>query len=169
MIPQAGLGYDQLRGERAITSLDKPFTPSRRSTERVARQNPIGPPPSFRPASPCPRQDRLVSRVTGVTSRTFTRGPSLHKQLRASRFPFVYGFLPYPRHAHELPGPCFKTDDADSIHSIPTTQLLTVRSSSILSCNRHPLYRSVVSGAFHPASAALFNFRSRYIVYYRFG
>ena len=76
MIPQAGLGYDQLRGERAITSLDKPFTPSRRSTERVARQNPIGPPPSFRPASPCPRQDRLVSRVTGVTSRTFTRCPS---------------------------------------------------------------------------------------------
>ena len=73
MIPLAGLGYDQLRGERAITSLDKPFTPSRRSTERVARQNPIGPPPSFRPASPCPRQDRLVSRVTGVTSRTFTR------------------------------------------------------------------------------------------------
>ena len=76
MIPQTGLGYDQLRGERAITSLDKPFTPSRRSTERVARQNPIGPPPSFRPASPCPRQDRLVSRVTGVTSRTFTRRPS---------------------------------------------------------------------------------------------
>ena len=76
MIPQAGLGYDQLRGERAITSLDKPFTPSRRSTERVARQNPFGPPPSFRPASPCPRQDRLVSRVTGVTSRTFTRRPS---------------------------------------------------------------------------------------------
>jgi hypothetical protein len=76
MIPLAGLGYDQLRGERAITSLDKPFTPSRRSTERVARQNPIGPPPSFRPASPCPRQDRLVSRVTGVTSRTFTRRPS---------------------------------------------------------------------------------------------
>jgi hypothetical protein len=77
MIPQTGLGYDQLRGERAITSLDKPFTPSRRSTERVARQNPFGPPPSFRPASPCPRQDRLVSRVTGVTSRTFTRCPSL--------------------------------------------------------------------------------------------
>ena len=76
MILQAGLGYDQLRGERAITSLDKPFTPSRRSTERVARQNPIGPPPSFRPASPCPRQDRLVSRVTGVTSRAFTRRPS---------------------------------------------------------------------------------------------
>jgi hypothetical protein len=76
MIPQAGLGCDQLRGERAITSLDKPFTPSRRSTERVARHNPIGPPPSFRPASPCPRQDRLVSRVTGVTSRTFTRRPS---------------------------------------------------------------------------------------------
>ena len=72
MIPQAGLGYDQLRGERAITSLDKPFTPSRRSTERVARQNPIGPPPSFRPASPCPRQDRLVSRVTAVTSGAFT-------------------------------------------------------------------------------------------------
>lgn len=75
MIPQAGLGYDQLRGERAITSLDKPFTPSRRSTERVARQNPIGPPPSFRPASPCPRQDRLVSRVTGVTSRTYHTSP----------------------------------------------------------------------------------------------
>lgn len=77
MIPQAGLGYDQLRGERAITSLDKPFTPSRRSTERVARQNPIGPPPSFRPASPCPRQDRLDSRVTAVTSGAFTPRPSL--------------------------------------------------------------------------------------------
>ena len=76
MIPQAGLGYDQLRGERAITSLDKPFTPSRRSTERVARQNPIGPPPSFRPASPCPRQDRLDSRVTAVTSGAFTPRPS---------------------------------------------------------------------------------------------
>jgi hypothetical protein len=31
------------------------------------------------------------------------------------------------------------------------------------------LSKPVVSGAFHPASAALFNFRSRYIVFYRFG
>jgi hypothetical protein len=92
MIPQAGLGYDQLRGERAITSLDKPFTPSRRSTERVARQNPIGPPPSFRPASPCPRQDRLVSRVTGVTSRTFTRGPSLQSSCGLLGFPSFTAF-----------------------------------------------------------------------------
>ena len=92
MIPQAGLGYDQLRGERAITSLDKPFTPSRRSTERVARQNPFGPPPSFRPASSCPRQDRLVSRVTGVTSRTFTRGPSLHSSCGLLGFPSFTAF-----------------------------------------------------------------------------
>lgn len=168
MIPQAGLGYDQLRGERAITSLDKPFTPSRRSTERVARQNPFGPPPSFRPASPCPRQDRLVSRVTGVTSRTFTRRPSLQAAAGLS-LSLRLQFLPYPRHAHELPGPCFKTDEADSIHSSPTTQSLTLRSPSIYSCNQLPLSRPMVSGAFHPASAALFNFRSRYIVYYRFG
>ena len=76
MIPQAGLGCDQLRGERAITSLDKPFTPTLSSTERVARQNPFGPPPSFRPASPWPSLDRLVSRVMRVTSRAFTRRPS---------------------------------------------------------------------------------------------
>jgi hypothetical protein len=75
MILQAGLGCDQLRGERAITSLDKPFTPSPRSTERVARQYPIGPPPGFRPASPCPGQDRLASRVTGVTSRAIHTSP----------------------------------------------------------------------------------------------
>lgn len=76
MIPQAELGCDQLRGERAITSLDKPFTPRLSSTERVARQNPFGPPPSFRPASPWPSLDRLVSRVVRVTSRAFTRRPS---------------------------------------------------------------------------------------------
>ena len=75
MIPQAGLGYDQLRGERAITSLDKPFTPRPSSTERVARQNPFGPPPSFRPASPWPGLDRLVSRVMGVTSRAIHTPP----------------------------------------------------------------------------------------------
>ena len=91
MIPQAGLCYDQLRRERAITSLDKPFTPSRRSTERVARQNPIGPPPNFRPASPCPRQDRLASRVTAVTAGTIHTLP-LTLRLRAYRFPFAYGF-----------------------------------------------------------------------------
>ncbi len=101
MIPQAGLGYDQLRRERAITSLDKPFTPSRRSMERVARQNPIGPPPSFRPASPCPRQDRLASRVTAVTSGTIHTLP-LTRRLQAYRFPYAYGFLPYSRHVREL-------------------------------------------------------------------
>ncbi len=168
MIPQAELGCDQLRGERAITSLDKPFTPTLSSTERVARQNPFGPPPSFRPASPWPSLDRLVSRVMRVTSRAY-HTPPLTRRLRACRFPFVYGCSPYPRHAHELPGPCFKTDDADSIRSGPTTQSLAPRSPSISSCNQHPLSRPMVSGTFHPASAALFNFRSRYIVYYRFG
>jgi hypothetical protein len=168
MIPQAGLGCDQLRRERAISSLDKPFTPTLSSTERVARHNPFGPPPSFRPASPWPSLDRLASRVMGVTSRTY-HTPPLTRRLRAYRFPFVYGSSPYPCHAHELPGPCFKTDDADSIHSSPTTQSLMLRSPSILSCNQHPLSKPVVSGAFHPASAALFNFRSRYIVFYRFG
>jgi hypothetical protein len=76
MIPQARLGCDQLCRERAITSLDKPFTPTLSSKERVARHNPLGPPPSFRPASPWPSLDRLDSRVMGVTSRTFTRCPS---------------------------------------------------------------------------------------------
>ncbi len=167
MVPQVGLGYDQLRGERAITSLDRSFTPSRRSTERVARHNPIGPPPSFRPASPCPRQDRLVSRVTAVTSGTYHTSP-LTRRLRACWFPFAYDLLSYSRHVHELPGPCFKTDDADSIVSTPTDELLHFRSPRVLSYNRHPLNRSLVSETFHPASAALFNFRSRYIVYYRF-
>ena len=140
MISQIGLGCDQLRGERAITSLDKPFTPSRRSTERVARQNPFGPPPSFRLASPCPRQDRLVSRIMRVTSRTY-HTPLLTQRLRACWFPFAYGLLPYSRHAHELPGPCFKTDDAVSIHSTPSTQSLVIRSWSISSFRPHPLNR----------------------------
>jgi hypothetical protein len=168
MIPQAGLGCDQLRGERAITSLDKPFTPRPKSTERVARQNPFGPPPSFRLASPCSGLDRLVSRVMGVTSRTIHTSP-LTRRLRACRFPYVYGLTPYPRHAHELPGPCFKTDDADPVRSGPTTESLLPRSPSIYPFHQHPLYRLLVSGTFHPASAALFNFRSRYVVYYRFG
>jgi hypothetical protein len=169
MVPRVRLGCDQLRGERAITSLDKPFTPSRRSTERVARHNPIGPPPSFRPASPCPRQDRLDSRVTAVTTGTCHTPPLTAKAAAGLLVSLRLRFLPYSRHVRELPGPCFETDDADPINSSPTKGSLLFRSSSFSSFNQHPLYRSLVSGAFHPAPAALFNFRSRYIVYYRFG
>lgn len=70
-LPRLGLGCDPLRRELAITGLDWSFAPSLRSEERVARQHPFGPPPSFRLASPCPRLDRPVSSVTVVTSGLF--------------------------------------------------------------------------------------------------
>ena len=59
--PPGGLGCDPLRGEPAITELDWSFAPRPGSEERIARQNPCGPPPGFRLASPCPGLDRSVS------------------------------------------------------------------------------------------------------------
>lgn len=59
--PPGRLGWDPLREEPATTELDWSFAPRPKSEERIARQNPCGPPPGFRPASSCPGLDRSVS------------------------------------------------------------------------------------------------------------
>ncbi len=53
--------WDPLRWELAITELDWLLAPCPRSEDRVARQDPCGPPPGFRPASSCRGHDRSVS------------------------------------------------------------------------------------------------------------
>ena len=58
---------DKFREEPAISSLDWPFTPIRRSSERFAHHYPFGPPPPFRGASTCPRIDQLASGIPPVT------------------------------------------------------------------------------------------------------
>lgn len=58
--PLGALGWDPLREEPATTELDWSFAPRPKSEERIARQNPCGPPPGFRPASSCSGLDRSV-------------------------------------------------------------------------------------------------------------
>ncbi len=58
---------DKFRGEPAISSLDWPFTPIRRSSERFAHHYRFGPPPPFRGASTCPRIDQLASGIPPMT------------------------------------------------------------------------------------------------------
>ncbi len=70
-LPRSRLGCDPLWRELAITGLDWSFAPSPRSEERIARQYPFGPPPSFRLTSTCPGLDRPVSSVIAVTSGHF--------------------------------------------------------------------------------------------------
>ena len=94
--PPAGLPCEALRREPAITGLDWSFAPRRGSGERIARQNPFGPPPGFRPASPCPRLDRPVSGLTAVTPGPLRPRPSpgVDPRLRACRFPYGFGVNP---------------------------------------------------------------------------
>ncbi len=89
-LPRSRLGCDPLRRELAITGLDWSFAPSPRSEERIARQHPFGPPPSFRLTSPCPRLDRPVSSFTAVTPGPFrpSASPALG-WLRAFGFPLL--------------------------------------------------------------------------------
>ena len=60
--------------------------------DRIARQNPFRPPPGFRPASPCPGLDRLVSILTAMTPSPFRLRPLRIASLQACRFPFAFGF-----------------------------------------------------------------------------
>ena len=86
--PPARLSLEIFRRELAISELDWPFTPSPRSTERVARHHPYGPPPGFRPASPCPRLDHSLSGFIPVISDPFRSRPSRLTALRTCRFPY---------------------------------------------------------------------------------
>jgi hypothetical protein len=70
-LPRSRLCCDILRKELAITELDWSFAPSPRSEDRIARQNPFGPPSGLRLTSPCPGLDRPVSSFTTMTPDPF--------------------------------------------------------------------------------------------------
>ncbi len=77
-LPPGRPGWDPLRGEPAITGLGWSFAPPSppRSWERIAHQNPFGPPRGFRPpASPCPGLDRPVSGLPPVTTGPLRPSP----------------------------------------------------------------------------------------------
>jgi len=75
-LPRRRLSCDSLRRELAITGLDWFFAPSPRSEDRIARQDPFGPRPGFRPASPYPGLDRPVSSLMAMTTGPFGPRPS---------------------------------------------------------------------------------------------
>ena len=95
-LPRPRLGCDLLRGEPAITGLDWSFAPTPGSRERTARQHPFGPPPGFRPASPCPGVDRPASGLSPTAPGAFNtpRLPTHKGWVRACRFPCAYGVEP---------------------------------------------------------------------------
>ena len=91
-----GLGCDPLWRELDITGLDWSLAPSPRSEERIARQHPCEPPLGFRPASPCPGLDRLVSSFKAVTPSPFRlRTSPPERWLRACWFPFAFRLLTF--------------------------------------------------------------------------
>ena len=106
--PPGRPGWDPLRGEPAITGLDWSFAPSPRSWERIAHQNPFGPPRGFRPASPCPGLDRPVSGLPPVTTGPLRPSPSRgHPRYGLFGFPKPSGFNPLSSPRAGTPRPVF--------------------------------------------------------------
>ena len=86
-------GYDPLRWELAITELDWLLAPCPKLGDRVARQDPCGPPPGFRPASSYSGHDRPVSSLTAMTKGPFRPLPLQSKTAAESWFPFAFRLL----------------------------------------------------------------------------
>lgn len=137
------------------------------SEERFARQHPFGPPPSFRPASPCAGIDRPVSGPMTVTPGPFgtppltpcgAAGKSVSLRVRA--------FNPYPRHSHGLPGSFSKTNGAT-----PVTQPRTPASPRFPSAGCNPFEPRRVSPPgfrhFSPPSRGAFQLSLTVLVRYR--
>ena len=163
-LPPAGLPCEALRGEPAITGLDWSFAPRPGSGERIARQNPFGPPPGFRPASPCPGLDRPVSGLTAVTPGPFRPRPSpgTKPRLRACRFPCAFGVEPL-RLATAVNSPARFPRRTVRPRSIPLVLPGCpgfLRETSLL--KGRTVCRRPVSGSFHPPLGVLFSFPSRY-------
>ncbi len=107
-LPPGRPGWDPLRGEPAITGLDWSFAPSPRSWERIAHQNPFGPPRGFRPASPCPGLDRPVSGLPPVTTGPLRPSPSrVLTRYGPFGFPTPSGFNPLGSPRVGTPRPVF--------------------------------------------------------------
>src|SRR3990170_40945 len=89
-LPRSRLVCKLLRRELAITGLDWSLAPIPKSGERIARQHPFEPPPSFRLASPCSGIDRPVSSLATMTPCPFRPSASpAQSWLRALRFPYA--------------------------------------------------------------------------------
>ena len=144
-------------GNQLFPGLLRSFAPTPRSGERTARQHPCGPPPGFRPASPCPGVDRPASGLTAVTPRPI-RTPCLPPQggahLSVSLRLRWYDHLRLAtavnspaRVSRRNPRPCLLPEGG-------TPQGFGFQASGLLD--------RPVSGSFHPPSGVLFSFPSRY-------
>ena len=162
--PPGGPGCNPLRGEPAITELDWSFAPRPGSWERIARQNPCGPPPGFRPASPCPGLDRSVSGLTGVTPGPLRTPPLAGQEPGCGPvgFPTPSGLEPL-RLATPVNSPARVSRRKARPRSPPLVlpgRPGFLRGGSPLSSRA--TRRRPVSGSFHSPLGVLFSFPSRY-------
>ncbi len=163
-LPRSGLGCDPLRRELAITGLDWSLAPSPRSEERIARQNPFGPPPGFRLTSPCPGLDRPVSSLTALTPGPF-RPRALPAQRLVARLlvSLCLQTIPALRLAKAVNSPA-----RVSRRRMQPWSPSLVRHVAMVSFGRDLSFRAayvyyrLVSGSFHLPSGMLFSFRSPY-------
>ena len=84
-----GLGYDLLRWELAITGLDCLLDPCPEFGDRIARQDPYGPPAGFRPPSSYSGHDRPVSSHIATIKGPFRPLSTPYKMATKCRFPFA--------------------------------------------------------------------------------
>ena len=93
---RAGLAATSFGGNQLSPSLIGLLPLGPGQGRRIARQHPCGPPPGFRPASPCPGLDRSVSGSHGSDSGPFQTPPLAGHiaQLRAVGFPTPTGVVP---------------------------------------------------------------------------
>jgi hypothetical protein len=141
---------EQSREEPAIPSLDWTFTPIRRSTERFAHHNPVGPPPHFRRASSCLRIDRLASGRPPVTPGECTV-PLVNCGHIAFATAPAFNALTSP--LDSTPWPVFQNVREDTAPP-PLGGFVAFMPRDI--CSR------MVSGSFHFPSRVLCSFHSRY-------
>ncbi len=163
-LPPGRPGWDPLRGEPAITGLDWSFAPSPRSWERIARQNPFGPPRGFRPASPCPGLDRPVSGLPPVTTGPLRPSPS-----RASRPATGFSVSLRLRGLNPLKLATGGNSPArvSRRKGRPWTLPLVLPGSPRFpsgegTLSGRPSFSRPVSGSFHSPFGVLFSFPSRY-------
>ena len=163
-LPRSGLGCDPLRRELAITRLDWSLAPSPRSEERIAHQNPCGPPPGFRLASPCPGLDRLVSSVTAVTPGPFRLSASpAEADCAHFGFPALTGFEPLGLPQLQTPRPVFLNGTCNPGPPPSYPHVAAVSFGRDLSFQAAHVCNRLVSSSFHPPSGALFTFPSPYL------
>jgi hypothetical protein len=133
------------------------------SWERFARQHPSGPPPSFRPASPCAGIDRPVSGPMTVTPGPFgtppltprgAAGKSVSLRVRASALTLATAMDSPARFPRRTAQPRYPSLVLPRHHGF-------LRLGVALSSRA--VYPHLVSGTFHSPLGVLFSFPSRYL------